>query len=115
MNRSSHVIFKSAQRVPNFFIQRGVFTIDTGSKEMVADVSDVVAPRGQVFGPLYDDAADVGIALRNERERTVATFALSNEKRDDEGDVQMWVFEPTSESIQVHPSLKGWTVILFND
>lgn len=68
-------------------------------------------------GRLYDDAADVGIAIEREEHRRgrVVRFCLSEVKRDADRDVMWWEFVPCPESLRAVPALSGWRVRIFND
>jgi hypothetical protein len=98
------VILKTA----DFHTKR--FSWDCVRRTLVAEASTLgyKGPRR-----IYDDAADVGIALLSEMGNTVR-FYLS--KRDVCGeDVAGWRFEPIAEDVRKHPRLKGLSVLIIND
>jgi len=66
------------------------------------------------FGPLYDDACDVGITLDNP-ETGNRTHWYLKDTATDEGDVMLWKFVPTHETLRAHPRLAGWYITIFND
>lgn len=44
-----------------------------------------------------------------------ATFSKSSCQRDEDGDVLIWKYRPTSESLAAIPRLEGWSITVFND
>lgn len=90
------------------------FNSDKKHKVFVAEASDLGFRAGQVpGGALYDDAADFGITLINVRGEK-ATFYESNELKDN-GDVVVWEYKPTAETLRAFPKLEGWEVHILND
>jgi len=84
------------------------------SKRMVAEVSDL--PGFEGFQRLYDDAADVGLALRNPRTGNVTRWTLADEIRcPRENELHGWFLIPTPESLQANPVLEGYCMTLIND
>jgi len=84
------------------------------SKRMVCEVSDLASFEG--FKPLYDDAADVGIALRNSKTGNVTRWHLADEIRDpQEGELMGWYLRPCYESVRRNPVLKDYSMTLIND
>jgi len=83
-------------------------------KKLVAEASDFNDVGFRTM-PLYDDAVDVGIALRNPKTGNVTRWYLSNTDRDADYDVRCWEFKPTPESVRAYPRLVGWKVIIYND
>jgi hypothetical protein len=63
---------------------------------------------------LYDDACDVGFALRNPRNGNVTRWALLETIRDP-GEVLGWMMIPTPESIRKQPELKEYQLNIVND
>jgi hypothetical protein len=65
---------------------------------------------------LYDDAADVGLALRNPRTGNVTRWALLTEVRDPrENELLGWMLVPTFETLNKQPELKGYQFNIVND
>lgn len=65
---------------------------------------------------LYDDACDVGLALRNPRTGNVTRWALLTEVRDPWGDELLgWMLAPTPETIRKQPELQGYQLNIIND
>ena len=91
------------------------FTYDSKDKTFSVWISDT---NGKLdWKQLYDDACDIGFSMMSESSGKVATFSLleavSTGDADDE--VTHWIFEPTHESVQENPQLKGVKVIVWND
>lgn len=82
-------------------------------KLLVAEISDL----GNVgFQRLYDDACDVGFALRNPKTGNVTRWAVKEEIRDTrENELLGWMMVPTPESIRKQPELDGYQLNLVND
>jgi hypothetical protein len=64
--------------------------------------------------PLYDDACDVGFAIKSEKTGRVSTWFFSEELRDGE-EVVGWLYKPTTESVRKNQGLSGYTLTIFND
>jgi hypothetical protein len=83
------------------------------TKRLVAEISDTGI---HFFQQLYDDAADVGFSVRNEKTGNVTRWSLSDEVRDrNENELIGWTFVPTPESLRANPTLKGYMLTLLND
>lgn len=68
------------------------------------------------FGQLYDDAADVGFALRNPKTNNVTRWSLQNEMRDPvENELTGWVFVPAPETLRKNPELTSYELHVLND
>jgi hypothetical protein len=82
-------------------------------KLLLAEISDL----GNVsFQRLYDDACDVGFALRNPKTGNVTRWAVAEEIRDQrENEVLGWMLVPTPETLHRQPELAGYTFNLIND
>lgn len=64
---------------------------------------------------LYDDACDVGIAVRNAHTGALTHWYLHEEKRDAEGDLTVIVFRPTIETLWRLRYMNGWEIHVLND
>ena len=83
------------------------------SKSLVAEISSTGIKR---FDRLYDDAADVGFAFRNEKTGSVTRWSLSREVRDEvENELVAWHFVPTPETLRDEPNTEGYKIVLLND
>ena len=85
-----------------------------GTKRMVCEASDLNGFEG--FKALYDDAADVGIALRNVKTGNVTRWQVVQELRDPrENELFGWFLAPTPESVRTNPVLADYSMTLIND
>ena len=65
---------------------------------------------------LYDDACDVGLALRNPRTGNVTRWSLLTEIRDPrENELLGWMLAPTFETLNKQPELRGYQLNIVND
>lgn len=64
---------------------------------------------------LYDDACDVGFALKSQWTGVETRWALSREIRDGENELQGWEFVPTSEALRKYPRFRTYKVVILND
>ena len=84
------------------------------SKRMVAEVSDLNGFDG--FKPLYDDAIDVGFAIKNVKTGNITRWTVATEIRDPrENELHGWYLVPTPESLRRDPVLEGYCMTLIND
>lgn len=86
------------------------FSYDPKDRTFSAERSDLNV--STTFGRIYDDAADLGFAMRSSRTGRVVLFALTREERDADGDARFWEFEPIPEHA---PHAGDTRVIVFND
>lgn len=92
------------------------FTHNAEAKILYADMSDF-GDRGpmSMFEQLYDDAADVGIAVYNYKTDSVTHWEFVSEIRDADNDVTHWVLVPTGESCRKHPGVQDYSIHILND
>jgi hypothetical protein len=64
---------------------------------------------------LYDDACDVGFAVKSSQSGEVVTFHMVNVMKDGEGEVTGWEYELTDESARKYPECGRMTAKVFND
>lgn len=83
------------------------FTWMKDKKVLVTCASDLMG-RGDFWGRIYDDAADLGFAIVSKRTGNSETFYLAGELRDQEGDVYAWEFMPINQNLNMK-------VTVFND
>ena len=84
------------------------------TKRMVAEVSDLNGFEG--FKELYDDAVDVGFALKNPKTGNVTRWHVVTEIRDPrENELHGWYLAPTPESLRTNPVLADYSMTLIND
>lgn len=89
------------------------FTHDPVTRTLCIEHSDLHA--SDIFQRLYDDAADVGFALRSHKTDGISHWTLVTERRDRDNDVIDWEFKPLPEFIRKQPGLDGYRIIVFND
>jgi len=89
------------------------FSVYASNKSLIAEASCL--RDCNLYQRLYDDAADAGFALWNEKTNTVTRWYYGEDKRDKEGEVTVTLFHPTSETLRRHPQLAGWVVHVLND
>lgn len=83
------------------------------NKLLIAEISDMQLRR---FECLYDDAADVGLALRNPHNGNVTRWSLLDEIRDPkENELLGWMLTPTPETVHAQPAVKGYQLNIIND
>ena len=88
------------------------FTHVAHNKMFIAEHSSL---RITHYKPLYDDAADVGIAVINEDSRGLTHWHLVRQERDNEGDLKVDILEPTPFTLRRFPQLEGYTMHILND
>ena len=93
------------------------FTHNAEAKMLIVEASDLFwAPGAPDFKQLYDDAADVGIAVYNPRTSSTTYWHTTGEAvRDADGCVTHWVLQPTNESCRKHPGVQCYTMHIYND
>lgn len=84
------------------------FTWHKGSG--VAEISDFKGNEHLLFGRLFDDACDQGFRCIG-RDGGIIPFSLEYEHRDNEGEIQAWVFRPVNRQLRE----AGVRINLFND
>src|SRR4051812_3614743 len=83
------------------------------NRAFIAEASDLTGH--ELFRQIYDDAADVGFAIRNPKTGNVMRFHLAEEHKDREGDTTHWTFHPIPADLRKHPCLADLKVVIFND
>lgn len=86
---------------------------EDGTKVLVAEASTL-----GYHGPrrIYDDACDVGIAIRSHRTGRLVRFYLDSEDMDHSGeDVAGWRFRPIAEDVRRAPEASRTSVLIIND
>lgn len=68
------------------------------------------------FGPLYNDACDIGFVMVSSKTGSLAEFYLRPQvRRDQDNDIVAWEFKPTDRAIRANPGLHGAKVVIYND
>ena len=91
------------------------FTYVSEKKVFVADASDL---DNRHLEKIYDDACDVGFAMKSEKTGKVITFVMESPfhtQTDDERELAGWHYVPTSESFRNVPECQGMEAKIFND
>lgn len=92
------------------------FTVATGKPMMFAEASSLGFRAGQVpGGQLYDDACDEGITLISHRSGDKTHWYRTQEGLVVAGELQGWIYKPTTETLRKQPQLKDWEVHILND
>lgn len=95
-------------------IDSRVFSCSRQHKTLIAEHSDL--GRVDIHQRLYDDAADVGIAIRNSRTGNVTYWYMAEEKRDRDGDLEVTVYYPCADNTGRNRQLtQGWAIHILND
>lgn len=64
---------------------------------------------------LYDDACDVGIAIKSTKTGNITTWFLEDTLVDTaENELREWVLAPTTETVRKHRGLIGYKLRVFN-
>jgi hypothetical protein len=94
------------------------FIVDHKVKRMVIEASTLAGPLrdgGVKFSRIYSDAIDSGIILVSHKTDKATVWLLDKAERDADGDITVWVLEPTTETLRKHPNLRGWEIHILND
>jgi hypothetical protein len=90
-----------------------LFTHEPIAKLLTAETSDL---GHAVFQQLYDDACDIGIALRSVKTGNVSRWYLEQDLYDErEHELIGWSLRPTTESVRKEPLLSGYRMTIYND
>jgi len=88
------------------------FTYSKHSNCLVSEASDM---GNRHLQHLYDDACDVGFAVKSSQSGDVVNFHMVNVMKDGEGELIGWEYELTAESARQHPECGRMTATVFND
>lgn len=90
---------------------------DKATKHFVVEESTLRAnnARGASFGQVYNDACDEGIKLVSHVTGKESFWYVNEVKKDNEGDIQVWIMQPTRESLREFPQLAGVEIHVLND
>jgi hypothetical protein len=92
------------------------FSVSRAAKRLTCFHSDL--PRNSIpYEPLYDDACDVGFAVRSTKTGQVTRwyFAHHNRTNDVDNELVETVFEPCTETVRKFPQLEGYRLFIGND
>lgn len=88
------------------------FSYNSSDKTLTAEASDL---NNKHLQQIYNDACDVGFAIRSNKTGKVVTYYMTHEEKDNEGDIKWWIYEPTPESLRRVNECLGTKVMIFND
>lgn len=88
------------------------FSVLTTKKRIVIEHSSM--GNMKLCSPLYDDAADVGLALYNPDSGVTTRWFMHQEKYSSD-DLDVTIFKPCTETLRTQPQLAGWELHVLND
>ena len=91
------------------------FRYDAADKTLSAFASDM---ENRHLERLYDDACDVGFAVKSDNTGNVIVYVMTSPIYHGEGEdreIGGWCYTATSDSIRKHPECIGTKAIVFND
>jgi hypothetical protein len=88
------------------------FTYTHVNKILVSEASDM---ENRHLQQIYDDACDVGFAVKSETTGNVVTYVMSEVLKNGEGEIEGWKYTPSYESIRKYPACADTKAIVFND
>ena len=88
------------------------FTYNPSKNMMVTFISDLGPLQNNIFSQIFDDACDSGFYMVSERTGEKKLFTLSEEVKDSDNDIIVWIF--THWDVNV-PSEKQMKVHVLND
>jgi hypothetical protein len=65
--------------------------------------------------PLYNDACDIGFAVKSETTGNVVVYYMTEVVKDGTGEVVAWDYMPTPDSIKKYPLCATTVARVFND
>lgn len=102
---------------PRFSTKGFTFVRETGS--LVEEISTLSqGGKIQVWGQVYDDAADEGFTLVSHRTGVEVVYYLDHEEYSGQGEdreIAGWRFYPTEESKRQYPQCRNTSVLVIND
>lgn len=90
------------------------FTVTDGGKSLCAEASELFNRHLQ---PIYNDACDVGLAIKSERTGAVVVYVMSRPVFRDDIDHELthWEYEPADFSVRQFPDCAGTKLTVFNE
>lgn len=92
-----------------------LFSYDRRTGRLVTEASNLGSAGQELFHRIYQDACDEGITLISHKTGREAKFYLDQVHKDHDGDIQVWILRPTTETVRANPGLRGVTVHILND
>ena len=93
------------------------FDINAKNKSFVTEISDLPNFGNDSIFHSYPATGCYGITLVSEKTKEEAQFYVVSEDRTDDVDCELtgWRLQPTPRAIELHPRLKGWSMLIIND
>ena len=91
------------------------FSYSNKDKTLVSEASDL---DNRHLERIYDDACDVGFAVKSEKTGNVVVFVMDSPMYHGQGEdreISGWTYTPCSDSIRKHPECIGMKATIFND
>jgi hypothetical protein len=88
------------------------FSYEPRTKTFIAEASDFTNGPN-LLAQAFDDSCDAGFQIESVKSGTRVLFTFREVKKDDEGDVQEWVFDVYNP--RNDPKFSGMTVVILND
>jgi dipeptidyl aminopeptidase/acylaminoacyl peptidase len=91
------------------------FTYSNKDKTLVSEASDL---DNRHLERIYDDACDVGFAVKSDKTDSVVVFVMSSpiyHGAGEDREISGWEYEPANFSIRQHPECRGMKAVIFND
>lgn len=89
-----------------------MFTWSDGGRSASCEASDMGDRHLQ---RLYDDAMDVGFAMKSEKTGRVVKFYMDEIHKNDEQEVTHWTYKACHEDVRLNPEAMFIVVTVFND
>jgi hypothetical protein len=99
--------------IDTYAIDSTKFGFNHMSNTFFAEASDL--KRHELYRQIYDDAADVGFAIRSVRTGKITRFYAAQVQKDREGDIIHWTFKVIPEDARRDPALRDLSVFVIND
>jgi hypothetical protein len=95
-------------------INSSLFSHNAKDKVLSAEMSDIFL---RDFERMYDDACDVGLAIRNPKTGNVTRWYVNETHRDEDRDITHWTLLPEVEAGHriYTPALASYKMIIWND
>lgn len=85
------------------------FDYNVAKNTFIAEISDL--GKNFRFERVYQDSIDLGLTMLSQKTNTKMDFYISDEVRDESGDIQYWMLKPVSKKME-HQDMK---IVIFND
>jgi hypothetical protein len=92
--------------LPTFSLDQ--FTWDKKNRRLITEAS-TLCHFGNMFGQVWSDSCDLGLAIESHKTGDIFRFALDGEQADKEGEITSWMLKPVDKRCPVR------FVIIFND